>query len=91
VEIKEAIVAKKAKSKKVKSADFQFVNGGSVCLLIPVNGDARRWLDENIGEDAIYLGRGLAIERRFVSQIVDGIVADGFRVADDPALGIPLM
>lgn len=81
MEIKEAIVAKKAKSKKVKSADFQFVNGGSVCLLIPVNGDARRWLDENIGEDALYFGHGLAVEYRYTQQILDGIVRDGFEVA----------
>jgi hypothetical protein len=73
------------------SADFTLTDGGSVCLLTPTTSEARRWLDENIGEDAIYLGRGLAIERRYVHQIIEGIVADGFRVADDPALGIPLM
>lgn len=74
---------------KTPSADFTLTDGGSVCLLTPTTSDARRWLDENIGDDAIYLGRGLAIERRFVQQILDGIQADGFRVADD-GLGIPL-
>jgi hypothetical protein len=73
------------------SADFTVTDGGSVCLLTPTTSAARRWLDENIGEDAIYLGRGLAVERRFVDQIIEGIVADGFRVSTDAvALGIPL-
>jgi hypothetical protein len=64
-----------------KGADFTFVDGGSVCLLIPATREARRWLDDNIGEDAIYFGQGLAVERRFASQILDGIQADGFEVA----------
>ena len=64
-----------------RSADFTFVDGGSVCLLIPATREARRWLDDNIGEDAIYFGQGLAVERRFAVQILDGIQADGFEVA----------
>jgi len=64
-----------------RSADFTFVDGGSVCLLIPATREARRWLDENIGEDAIYFGQGLAVERRYAVQILDGIQADGFEVA----------
>jgi hypothetical protein len=64
-----------------KGADFTFVDGGSVCLLIPATREARRWLDDNIGEDAIYLGQGLAVERRYAAQILDGIQADGFEVA----------
>lgn len=75
---------------KAHSADFTLTDGGSVCLLTPTTSDARRWLDDNIGEDAIYLGRGLAIERKYVQQILDGIQADGFRVADDGLLGLPL-
>ena len=63
------------------SADFTLTDGGSVCLLTPTTSDARRWLDENIGEDALYLGNGLAIERKYVQQILDGIQADGFEVA----------
>jgi hypothetical protein len=64
-----------------KGADFTFVDGGSVCLLIPATREARRWIDDNIGEDAMYLGQGLAIERRYVGQILDGVQADGFEVA----------
>ena len=74
---------------KSMSADFTLTDGGSVCLLTPTTSDARRWLDENIGEDALYLGNGLAIERKYVQQILDGIVADGYRVVDD-GLGLPL-
>jgi hypothetical protein len=62
-------------------ADFTLTDGGSVCLLTPTTREARYWLDENIGEDAIYLGQGLAIERRYVQQIIDGVQADGFEVA----------
>ena len=74
---------------KSMSADFTLTDGGSVCLLTPTTSDARRWLDENIGEDALYLGNGLAIERQYVQQILDGIQADGYRVADG-GLGLPL-
>jgi hypothetical protein len=66
---------------KKQSADFTLTDGGSVCLLTPTTREARGWLDENIGEDAMYLGQGLAIERRYVQQILDGIQADGFEVA----------
>lgn len=66
---------------KKQSADFTLTDGGSVCLLTPTTSDARRWLDENIGEDALYLGQGIAIERKYVQQILDGIQADGFEVA----------
>lgn len=66
---------------KHKGADFTFVDGGSVCLLIPATSEARRWIAENIGDDALYLGQGLAIERQYVGQILDGVQADGFEVA----------
>jgi hypothetical protein len=66
---------------KKQSADFTLTDGGSVCLLTPTTREARGWLDENIGEDAMYFGNGLAIERQYVRQILDGIQADGFEVA----------
>jgi hypothetical protein len=66
---------------KKRNADFTLTDGGSVCLLTPTTSNARRWLDENIGEDAMYLGQGLAIERRYVQQIIDGVQSDGFEVA----------
>lgn len=61
--------------------DFIFSNHGSVCLLAPMSGAAKNWLDEHIGGDALYLGRSLAIEPRYVEDILDGIAAEGMEVA----------
>jgi len=67
--------------KEYKVIDFTFTDGGSVCLLTPATRDARRWLAENIGDGAMYLGDSLAIERRYVQEILDGIRGDGYEVA----------
>jgi hypothetical protein len=60
--------------------DFEIIDGGSVLLLIPLTDEGRRWIDESIGEDATYFGNGLAVERRFIDQIVGGILSDGLGV-----------
>lgn len=61
--------------------DFQIVGGGSVYLLLPITGDARRWIDDNLGDDLLYLGNGVAIEHTYISQIADGILSDGLTIS----------
>ena len=63
--------------------DFEIVHGGSVSLLVPLTREGRRWLDESIGEDAIYLGNGLAVEARYLGQIVEGILLSGLSIVGE--------
>ena len=62
--------------------DFEIVGGGSVYLLLPITGDARRWISENLGDDLVYLGRGVAVEHRYIGQIADGIISDGLTISE---------
>lgn len=63
--------------------DFEIVNGGSVSLIIPLTREGRRWLDDSIGEDALYLGQGLAVEARYLGQIVEGIILSGLTIVGE--------
>jgi hypothetical protein len=63
--------------------DFEIVNGGSVSLIVPLTRDGRRWLRESIGEDALYLGQGLAVEARYLGQIVEGILFSGLTIVKE--------
>jgi hypothetical protein len=61
--------------------DFMFANHGSVCILIPVSGDAEAWIAENIGSDAMSWGKGVVIEPRYVDPILEGIEEAGMVVS----------
>ncbi len=60
--------------------DFILTGGGTVYLLQPVSDSATAWLDEHIGDDAQWLGRALAIEHRYVGNVLAGITEDGLTV-----------
>jgi hypothetical protein len=60
--------------------DFEIIDGGSVSLLIPLTDAGREWIDCSIGDDVIYFGNGLAVEHRYLGQIVEGILFDGLTV-----------
>jgi len=61
-------------------ADFTLSDQGSIFILTPIGEAGTDWLAENIGDDAMYLGTGLVIEHRYVSDIVEGIQNDGLTV-----------
>lgn len=63
--------------------DFEIVHGGSVSLLVPLTREARRWLDDSIGEDAMYFGNSLAVEARYLGQIVEGILFSGLTIVGE--------
>lgn len=54
--------------------------GTSVVLLTPHTRAARRWVRTNLPADALTLGRGIAVEPRYVAPILDGITTDGLTV-----------
>jgi len=60
--------------------DFTVENHGSIFLLRPNTKAAQAWIDSNIPEDAQYLGNAVAIEHRYIMDIIDGIQADGLSI-----------
>jgi hypothetical protein len=49
----------------------------TVYLVVPVSDAAKEWLDVHIDEDATWHGNGVAVEHRYIEDILLGMVADG--------------
>lgn len=58
--------------------DFDVVNGGSVFLLILVSEGAKAWVEEYLPDDAPSFGNGIAVEARYIGEILNGIQEAGF-------------
>jgi hypothetical protein len=58
--------------------DFELIgrNGDTVFLLRPTSPAGREWLDENITDKAMWFGGGVAIEHRFVADVLMAIAGD---------------
>jgi hypothetical protein len=63
-------------------SDFHVENHGSIFLLRPLTDSAKSWVEEHIGEDNGFqpYWPTVAIEPRYVENIVDGIQNDGLVV-----------
>lgn len=61
-------------------ADFMVSGGGSLYILTPLSDSGQAWAEEHLPEDAQRWGRGIAVEHRYIGDIVDGICADGLTV-----------
>lgn len=64
-------------------ADLNFRNHGSIVLMYVGTEIGQEWVDENIGDDVICWGDGIAIEPRYVEDIVIGARADGLTVTGE--------
>lgn len=53
--------------------DFIVYGGGTLYMLLPKSEAARKWVREHLPDDALTLGRAIAIEHRYISAILDGI------------------
>lgn len=62
------------------ATDFRVSGGGSLYILSPLTEAARDWVAEHIGDDAQTFGGGIAVEHRYIGDIVDGIQCDGLTV-----------
>lgn len=60
--------------------DLVFHNHGSVWLMEPRTPLADEWIADNIPEDAPMLGNNIAIEARYVPDVVIGAIKDGLSV-----------
>ena len=63
----------------MNNADLVLGGGGSVFLLTPHTDAGREWVAANL-PDTLMFGRGVAIEWRFVDDIVEGAQGDGLTV-----------
>jgi hypothetical protein len=57
-------------------SDFRIENHGSVVLVRPLNDEARDWLQEHT--DGQWFGDALAVEPRYVENLLVGAVDAGF-------------
>jgi hypothetical protein len=55
----------------------------SVYLITPLTPKCMDWLKENVSEDALYLGLSLAVEHRYLEDLVPGLQEHGFRYGYD--------
>ena len=61
--------------------DSQILNHFSLFLLRPLSGQARAWLDEHVQAGAMYFGNALAVEPRYLSDLLEGMFAAGLTPA----------
>ena len=59
------------------ASDFTVANHGSIFMLYAKSEAAREWVAEHLPSDAQTFGGGIAIEPRYVMDILLGIVNDG--------------
>lgn len=65
---------------KTLQKDFLLANHGTVSMLTPISLEAQQWADAHLPADAQRMGGAVAIEHRYVGDIVEGILADGLEV-----------
>ena len=65
------------------SFDFRLENHGSICLLRPLTLTAVAWVNTQIGDNNGYQPQWptVLIEPRYLAPILNGLAADGLRVA----------
>ncbi len=55
----------------------------SVYLITPLTPECGDWLRENVTEDAMYLGSSLAVEHRYVENLLLALQEQGFKCGRD--------
>jgi len=55
----------------------------TVYLITPLSPECGDWLKENVSDDAMYLGTSLAVEHRYVENLVLGLQDQGFKYGRD--------
>ena len=65
---------------KPEEIDFTVTGGGTIYLLQPHTAAATEWIAEHISDDAQFMGDAVAVEHRYIGNIVQGIQRDGLTV-----------
>ena len=63
------------------ASDYRIEGGGSVYLVVPLNDAARKNLEENVGDEALWYAGGLAVEHRYIEDLVATLTDEGWLVA----------
>ncbi len=59
--------------------DFEIINGGSLCGIVPMREEAQDWIDENVETEGWqWMGNVLYIDWRFAEDLIEGIHDAGF-------------
>ena len=54
---------------------------GMNCYLVePLTPAAEEWLAENIGEESTWWGNSLAVEHRYIEDLLEGMAGDGLTI-----------
>lgn len=61
--------------------DYTVTGGSSIWLVRPENDAARQHLEENVEEEALWFGGSLAVELRYIGDLVLALQRHGFAVA----------
>lgn len=56
---------------------------GTIVILTPLDDEAELWLSDNVEESATWLGRGLAVEPRYLEGLVLGFADAGGELRDE--------
>ena len=68
----------------IMTTDITVQDAGSIVLLQPHTGTAKRWLEENIGQDNGFqpYWPTVVVEPRYLGEIIEGMQADGLIVIE---------
>jgi hypothetical protein len=63
----------------MEPTDFTVFNEGSIFLLQPLTSAAITWTNEYLPKDRLCFGSAVAVEHRFIADILQGITNEGLR------------
>lgn len=66
-----------------QQVDFFLHGGGTLYMLMPLSESAKQWIADHIPSDAQWLGKSVAIEHRYMGNILQGIESDGLTVTTE--------
>jgi len=61
----------------LSGSDFSLANHGTIFILTPLTADATDWTDTNLPAGCLQWAGGLAIEHRYIRDILTGLCGDG--------------
>ena len=56
-------------------SDLRIENHGSICIVQPLTGGAKRWLEDNTSEETQWWGGGLCVEPRYLEPLIQGYLS----------------
>ena len=57
--------------------DYRVTDAGSIILVHPLTPACTVWFDENLPEEVSFFGNALAVERRYIGDLLTGMSNDG--------------